>query len=600
MAERLPRYRPLGVSIASIPTVDYTQTAKVRASAYESLAQSLDRVSEFAFKRLQAKTVREAEQYAFDNPISIEQIQDAKLKGIDLDDIVGDPDTVFGATLRATTGKIMRTDLEGAYRTSIVALQKNIESPDWNPSDPDTGLAATVNKLRDMEMGYTDALAEVDRGEAIAFKATTATLGSAVYKTALETANKKTALMMRMTAQQQSDEFEDVIVGVIRGTEFSGSAADFAVNRQELDALIGTASDSFRSAMFRSGDATFAEQEVAGIQEKILSAKTNVLVEHSLAGGILKSNAEIMYNMSQGDFGKYSVIYNSMSAKEKAAVREMVRTEMNARDSEREKRIRDENRRQSGQAARLVASLDGMESDQREAVFDELYDISAATGQAAITTSTIQSIRNEFEQETKSNHRGNLMMREAIQRGEVTPENFSQKQKEYGVIHKDAVSLFDKMISVDKAADAEVLRMARASANIYDEMSPYSDEQAKQVNMFMRKVERDYAVSVAEWEDGGQTGPKPTRLEAAQGVQDNIISQAFTQNITRILDAMNKQLRPNERLTFSTFVIDETTTEQDIDNLQLVNAPRPQAIKDELKILLFSLQKEIKARENFF
>jgi hypothetical protein len=49
MAEKLPRYRPLGVSIASMPSIDYMTGAKMKARGFDQTAAALDKISSFAF-----------------------------------------------------------------------------------------------------------------------------------------------------------------------------------------------------------------------------------------------------------------------------------------------------------------------------------------------------------------------------------------------------------------------------------------------------------------------------------------------------------------------------------------------------------------------
>ena len=77
MAERLPRYRPLGVAIPSVPGVDFTRAAQAEGRVFETLSDALSKMSDFAFERQKAETIRKAEQYAFDNPISKEQLEEA-------------------------------------------------------------------------------------------------------------------------------------------------------------------------------------------------------------------------------------------------------------------------------------------------------------------------------------------------------------------------------------------------------------------------------------------------------------------------------------------------------------------------------------------
>jgi hypothetical protein len=103
MAEKLPRYRPLGVSIASVPAIDFAG-AKMKARGFDQTAAALDKISSFAFKKAGEYKVEEAQKFRYDNPVTAEQLQTAISSGRDIDEIIGDNYTIFGRASRATVG----------------------------------------------------------------------------------------------------------------------------------------------------------------------------------------------------------------------------------------------------------------------------------------------------------------------------------------------------------------------------------------------------------------------------------------------------------------------------------------------------------------
>jgi len=127
MAE-LPKYRPLGVGIPSVPTVDFVATGAAKARNYNAITKSLNSMSEYVYKKQVAQTERDAAQYAFENPVSAKQIEDAISQGRDIDEIVGDPDTVFGAVTNATIAQQLTTELEIDANKKISAYSTAIKS----------------------------------------------------------------------------------------------------------------------------------------------------------------------------------------------------------------------------------------------------------------------------------------------------------------------------------------------------------------------------------------------------------------------------------------------------------------------------------------
>jgi len=79
MAERLPRYRPLGASIRSMPSVDYISGATAEARGYESMSAALSKMSEFAFQKAETQRVAQWEQAGIERPRQIlEQLSGKK------------------------------------------------------------------------------------------------------------------------------------------------------------------------------------------------------------------------------------------------------------------------------------------------------------------------------------------------------------------------------------------------------------------------------------------------------------------------------------------------------------------------------------------
>ena len=68
MADRFPRYRPLGVQIGSVPSVDYLSAGAQTARGYEAMSRALDQVSAFAFEKVSQKRKMEWEQAGFERP----------------------------------------------------------------------------------------------------------------------------------------------------------------------------------------------------------------------------------------------------------------------------------------------------------------------------------------------------------------------------------------------------------------------------------------------------------------------------------------------------------------------------------------------------
>lgn len=590
MAERLPRYRPLGVRIPGVPSVNYAQTGRAKAQVFDVVAKGLDQMATFAFEQQKREVVRDAEKYAFDNPLTDEQI-DAAIKkgGITEDDINVDRDTVFGATVLATTGKVLSAQLNGEYRKAVGAWQKVIEGPSWNPNDPNTGIAAIQAELRGLEDGYSSLIADIDVGEATGFKASVATLGGAVYKTALEVANKKAVLANRMRVEAEVDEFPTNVRSVI-----SAHAGDTATLNSQLNIL----KNDLRSSLYATGDAGFAESEFGKIDDTIDKASIDVLTAHGISDDFAANPALRASKLRRNEWGRYQAVWNSLSEKQKAEVRSAIRTEESARNTENERSKKANDDIQATTVGRIGYELsdDDITPERRDELITQLYGIAQDTAGRVISITTIRGMEKDMDEGVTSNHGGNLLLRQGIQDGTVTVENFDEKLVEFGVAYKDAVTMFDKLISTTRQADADVLRAAKTSAGVFSEVADVDDEQAQQIDGFIRRVDQGYIAAVAAWERGGMEGPKPRKIDIANQVQDEIIASGFTRDITDQINNANNQLQ-----SYTSFRIVESTTDQEIDDLQLEGLKPKDAdrVKNGIKAALRQIREARQARARY-
>jgi len=174
MAE-LPRYRPLGASIPSIPTVDFTATGRAQAGVFESVSRGLDVMSRYVASQAEARTKREAAQWAYDRDLTAEQLTAALESGQSVDQILGDPTTVFGSVSIATTADKLSADLTADARMRLADLSARIDG------GADLDINSEMAEINSLSAGYADLLSTLDPQVASSFSASVATLSAPVY-----------------------------------------------------------------------------------------------------------------------------------------------------------------------------------------------------------------------------------------------------------------------------------------------------------------------------------------------------------------------------------------------------------------------------------
>ena len=174
MAERLPRYRPLGVRIPGVPSVNYAQTGRAQAQVFRTLGASIDRMSSFAHERKKTEAQIEGAEYGVANAPTPEQIKVAAQDPDKQVTIPGDKQTVFGLAARKAAIETAQSKITTATRNELTQLRLQAEQGDMPITEFQT-------KVQDVIDGYGQALQDISPTAAVNYRANiTASANSSV------------------------------------------------------------------------------------------------------------------------------------------------------------------------------------------------------------------------------------------------------------------------------------------------------------------------------------------------------------------------------------------------------------------------------------
>jgi hypothetical protein len=296
------RYRPLGAAIPSVPGVNFTTAANARARSYDAIGNALNAMSDYAYKKAVKQTEREAAKYAFENPVTAEQIQDAISQGRDLDEIVGDPDTVFGAVTTATAAQQLTTELQMEADKAASSYSAMIDA------GMDIDIPKMQQDMRAMIDGHTDLIAGIDPGQALKYNASANTSASAVYKSALQNKLKIIQTQKIVRADMALAEMPNKFKGILQDIESDGDTSDILLRLAQEGA-------KYVDFAINTGDKTYAVNKSEEIQEELSKAKIGVLLDFANTPGNGRQALA-------GNFGnRYNVLYSTLSDEEKALFR---------------------------------------------------------------------------------------------------------------------------------------------------------------------------------------------------------------------------------------------------------------------------------------
>jgi len=488
MAE-LPKYRPLGVSIPSIPDVDFVSAGRAQGEVYRSIGKSLDKMVKYAYDKKVASTKREAAKYAFENPVTAEQIQDAISQGRDIEEIVGDPDTIFGAVTTATAAQQLTTELEIRANKKIAEYNAAIKSGGLYSNEQITEMRRDLTSMID---AHSELIAGVDPAQALKYNAAANTSASTVYKSALE-AQMSINKAVKIAA---ADEFMETLPERAKDI-LTKKDADLESRLGELSVLARSAND----VVISTGDLVYAKAQSSAIQKVITDVQVGVLTDHV----INLPQDKRLRALRSGDMGDLTPLYNMLDSKQQAEFRSGVRAELAARqttDDQIEKDGLKINKKSA--TVQALAFAEAPEGSQEERfALDGLEQIAIDSNGDAISAQGILALKKAktaAAAEETPNYVAEFRIKQMINAEQIT--TFDELQTEaaaLGVGPKATLGLVPYLDSTTKETRREVDREAKAHAAIVPGMLNVSKKKAERHNRFVNAVENRFADDMDAW-----------------------------------------------------------------------------------------------------
>ena len=359
MAERLPRYRRTGVSPTAVPSVstrglDYRMPQMQIRDPFAGISNALDKMTNFAFERAAEKAKKEGVEFRMENPITSDQISAAMAQGRDIDEIVGDPDTIFGSASRATASSQLKTELEANARNEIAAISAAINSD--VPINPDE----VQVKIQSVIDGHADILAQVDPGASYSYRGTISTIAAPVYKLALEKEYKRARLAGQLSLNNAMDQAPAAMQAAVMAsagafTEIEGKPVP------ELEQSLAVIRRTLIDQAISTGDLGLIKKTQEDIFKMEEKAKVDGLRQFA------RENPSLV-DVYSGNYGRLTSVYSGLSEDNKEIVREKIIEERSAENKAAKDRRTEADARSKSNADRNYSVLYGLSKDSEEYV----------------------------------------------------------------------------------------------------------------------------------------------------------------------------------------------------------------------------------------
>ena len=422
------------------PGVDYIGP-RAEAQAAGSLAQVLDRMSQYAFGEAKRQRADEGLQYAANNPPTAEQLEAAK-NGDPSSLIPQGNSTYFDQAVRKARSFELSAHFEIEGRNELAKLLSDVEAGTAKSEQVETRIATLTE-------GFARSLSKVEPEAALKFRATMATHGNTVLNAAYSAEVKR-------AKAQRTAKFDMDFDNGVRLLETTVTQ-----HPEQLAAMADVFRTNVNTQALLLGDAALQKEYSTKFEVALRGAKINALTKEFASEAYMGDLVTTLQKIRMGDAGRLSPVLQDLITNDFDAVAKVTANVMaaqNQRDAAEKAKREDEKRKDFAEFLPLydqaVAAPEG--SAQRKRLTDQIAQI-AMRDSGAVPLSVIKDLREPSKE-------GNAMVEfnvlNGIYSGTITSND--EIYKTPGLNGKQKVSLLKTLNSENRRDQSELDRgMAR-------------------------------------------------------------------------------------------------------------------------------------------
>lgn len=426
----LPTYQQSGIMSQPTQRLDFAAERESERTS-QMIGQQLDRLSDFAFKTAAKNAIREGEQWAYNNPISDEQIMAAKQGSYDIALKAPAAGTYFGDAARKIQAGQLRSTLELAARSEIAKVYELVEAGEIK------NISELDNQFYGIAKGNGKVIASLDPEQANAFQASIATASNVVYQAAAKKIGELNAKVIEENVNRSLSDFDQVVRASIDAESDPNRLKDmiFSERNKRLDMIMQTNNPVAFAAAQKSLDTRTEKAYIDRLSNYFSSDEFGQSTpENSLASRLQA--------IQDGNTGKYNALWNTLPTE----TREKVVDQFYNLESKREKFRQDDfSRREKLNKEEAMLARDDFYSGKITS--DDLIGILLSTGQAS--SSEIKAIRTG-EDKTPANWQFMFSLEQRISLNQIAENELIQYAREGKISWQEAHKLGKEIRAQDK------------------------------------------------------------------------------------------------------------------------------------------------------
>lgn len=547
----LPTYQPAGLLSQPSPKLDFADLRESERSS-QMIEQSLNRLSDFAFKAAAKNAQIKGRQWAVDNPVTPEAISDALKEGQDLSTFIPAAGTFFGDEGRRMTAYQLRASLEASARAQMAGITERVELGKI------TSLKEVQDEMYGIINGGAKVIGAIDPEVSSSFQASVAVAGNSVFQYAAKKIHELNIEGLKYQATQLIQDSSYNISTTIKGT------LDPVALKEKISLEERRVSD----ALYTTRDPAFHEKGMMEFRKNVAEAKVAVLSDYLSSTEFNKTESETLALMRQNNVGKYSAIWADLDEPSKLSIRTKVQQQFveasMARQREKEVKKEADNKTFVSTYANWLREKNPKTKKALEA---ELILLAPSTAEL-----------DKILKPDTTGGTGNVVLfsnlREEVFSGRITSPFQLHKYVRNGGLNGDQLnSLQTQIYSSENKVRGEIDKKFRNFSGIGDVTSGFFDKNAAQ---FVKKQNIDKIFDSLEKKARADQDALPpekrTGINLEQIANDALITYENTikNDVTKTAArAKLEKLATNKGKEFNvTISIDETTSIDDLKRIK--------------------------------
>jgi hypothetical protein len=293
----LPRYQTMGIQYADLPRIS-TAGVDAGAKSYDVLANSLDRMIEFAYQKKTTEAERKAKQYAIEFPPTKEQLQEAVKTG-QFPKIRGAGD-IFQRAYESTASQLLAAELQLNVAQRAASYQSRREKGET--VDPE----AMRRDMGDMITGYASVLGTMNPDVGIKFRAANTSVAHDVYRQAVIALEKQERERISSNVIRSVDTQRPNVRAIFAN---AGEISPDTGEPVSIDDKLAVIEQVYLDYSRLTNDPKVAEAYYAMVEAEKVEALATSALQPEFADNDMDRIGKVM----DGDFGPLKEIWETMS-----------------------------------------------------------------------------------------------------------------------------------------------------------------------------------------------------------------------------------------------------------------------------------------------